>query len=183
LDTGGPASYRGFEGLGGFNKANRPGCRGNVHFVLLHLVQDLGELRQKCGIFTSCEFVIPVACYSSMTISDQTGSQVVRFPQKSQRPVVFDRKELGQLMGLYGRRVAEGEWRDYAMDFGTTAARFDIHRRASEQPLYSVVKTPELSTKGGLFQVVAQGGLILKRGNDLTQVLRVLDKKPKLQTV
>lgn len=183
MDTGGPASYRGFEGLGGFNKANRPGCRGNVHFVLLHLVQDLGELRQKWGIFTSCEFVIPVACYSSMTINDQTGSQVVRFPQKSQRPVVFDRKELGQLMGLYGRRVAEGEWRDYAMDFGRETARFDIHRRASEQPLYSVVKTPELSAKGGLFQVVAQGGLILKRGNDLTQVLRVLDKKPKLQPV
>lgn len=118
-----------------------------------------------------------------MTISDQTGSQVVRFPQKSLRPVVFDKRELSQLMGLYGRRVAEGEWRDYAMDFGVTSARFDIHRRASEQPLYSVVKNPELSAKGGLFQVVAQGGLILKRGNDLTQVLRVLDKKPKLESV
>ncbi len=181
--AGGPASYRGFEGLGGFNKANRPGCRGNDHFVLLHLVQDLGKMRRKWDILTSCEFVIPVACYSSMTIGDQTGSQVVRFPQKSQKPVVFDKRELGLLMGLYGRRVAEGEWRDYAMDFGSATARFDIHRRASEQPLYSVVKNPELSAKGGLFQVVAQGGLILKRGNDLSQVLRVLDKKPKLQPV
>ena len=86
-------------------------------------------------------------------------------------------------MGLYGKRVAEGEWRDYAMDFGVTTARFDIHRRASEQPLYSVVKNPDLSAKGGLFQVVAQGGLILKRGNDLAQVLRVLDKKPKFESV
>ena len=118
-----------------------------------------------------------------MTIGDQTGSQVVRFPQKSQMPIVFDRRELSQLMGLYGRRVAEGEWRDYAMNFGRETARFDIHRRASEQPIYSVVKNPELSAKGGLFQVVAQGGLILKRGNDLTQVLRVLDKKPRLQPV
>jgi len=86
-------------------------------------------------------------------------------------------------MGLYGRRVAEGEWRDYAMDFGRDEARFDIHRRASEQPLFSVVKNPERAAKGGLFQVVAQGGLIMKRGNDLAQVLRVLDSKPKLQQV
>ena len=154
--AGGPASYRGFEGLGGFNKANRPGCRGNDHFVLLHLVQDLGKMRRKWDILTSCEFVIPVACYSLMTIGDQTGSQVVRFPQKSQKPVVFDKRELGLLMDLYGRRVAEGEWRDYALDFGPATARFDIHRRASEQPLYSVVKNPELSAKGGLFQVGAR---------------------------
>lgn len=118
-----------------------------------------------------------------MTIVDQSGSQVVRFPKQSQRPVVFDKRELGLLMGLYGKRVAEGEWRDYALDFGQHAARFDIHRRASEQPLYSVVKYPELALKGGLFQVVAQGGLILKRGNDLTQVLRILDKKPKLASI
>ena len=118
-----------------------------------------------------------------MTTNDQPGPQVLRFPQKSQRPVVFTRQELSQLMGLYGRRVAEGEWRDYAMGFGREEARFDIHRRASEQPLYSVVKNPELTTKGGLFQVVAQGGLILKRGNDLAQVLRVLDKKPRFESV
>ena len=86
-------------------------------------------------------------------------------------------------MSLYGRRVAEGEWRDYAMDFGRDTARFDIHRRASEQPLYSIIKSPELTAKGGLFQVVAQGGLILKRGNDLAQILRVLEKKPKLESV
>ena len=118
-----------------------------------------------------------------MTITDQTAPEVLRFPQKSQRPVVFDKRELGLLMGLYGKRVAEGEWRDYAMDFGRDAARFDIHRRASEQPLYSVVKTPDLAAKGGLFHVVAQGGLILKRGNDLVQVLRVLEKKTKLESV
>ena len=86
-------------------------------------------------------------------------------------------------MSLYGRRVAEGEWRDYAMNFGRETARFDIHRRASEQPLYSVVKNPELTGKGGLFQVVAPGGLILRRGNNLSQVLRVLEKKPNLETV
>ena len=118
-----------------------------------------------------------------MTVTDQPSPQVLRFPQKPLKPVVFDKRELGLLMGLYGRRVAEGEWRDYGMDFGVDAARFDIHRRASEQPLYIVVKNPAQSAKGGLFEVVAPGGLIMRRGNDLEQVLRVLEKKPKFETV
>ncbi len=98
-------------------------------------------------------------------------------------PVAFDRKELSLILGLYGRYVAEGEWRDYAMDFGPESARFDIHRRASEQPLYSIVKTPGLAPKGGLFSVIAPGGLIMRRGNDLDQVLKVLAKKPKFEAL
>lgn len=105
------------------------------------------------------------------------GPEILRFPQKSQRPVVFDRLELSLIMSLYGRNVADGEWRDYAMDFGKETARFDIHRRSSEQPLYSIVKSPEFRDKGGLYSVVAPGGLIMRRGNDLAQVLRVLEKK------
>ena len=110
-------------------------------------------------------------------------SEILRFPQKSQKPVVFDRGELTLILGLYGRHVAMGEWRDYAMDFGKETARFDIHRRASEQPLYSVIKNPALAGKGGLFSVVAPGGLILRRGNDLEQVLKVLAAKPKFEMV
>ena len=118
-----------------------------------------------------------------MTVTNQPSPQVLRFPQKSRKPVTFDRRELSLLMGLYGRRVAEGEWRDYAIDFGIDAARFDIHRRASEQPLYSVIKDPEQAAKGGLFHVVAPGGLVMRRGNDLAQVLRILEKKPKFESV
>ncbi len=108
---------------------------------------------------------------------------ILRFPQKSQKPVVFDRRELGLIMGLYGRFVASGDWRDYAIDFGIETARFDIHRHASEQPLYCIIKNPALREKGGLFQVVAPGGLIMRRGNDLEQVLKVLEKKPKFASV
>jgi Protein of unknown function (DUF2794) len=105
---------------------------------------------------------------------------LVRFPGTSGRPVSFDRRELSQIFDFYGRFVASGEWRDYAMDFGREAAVFSVFRRSSEQPLYRIVKTPELARKQGMYAVVAQGGLILKRGADLTQVLRVLLKKPKL---
>ena len=73
--------------------------------------------------------------------------------------------------------VAEGDWRDYAMDFGREVATFSIFRRTSEVPLYRIVKNPALARKQGLYAVIAQGGLILKRGHDLAQVLRVLIKK------
>jgi Protein of unknown function (DUF2794) len=107
-------------------------------------------------------------------------SNVLRFATKTQKPVSFDRRELSLILGLYGRYVAEGDWRDYAIDFGREMATFAIHRRASEQPLYRIIKNPSLAQKQGLFAVVAPGGLIMKRSNDLEQVLRVLVKKPKL---
>jgi hypothetical protein len=80
-------------------------------------------------------------------------------------------------------KVAEGEWRDYAMEFGRDAAVFSVFRRSSEVPLYRIVKDPSLARRQGAYSVVAQGGLILKRGHDLAQVLRVLVKPPKLTTV
>lgn len=112
----------------------------------------------------------------------ETGdATVLRFPAAPlSKPVAFDRQELAQILNLYGRNVAEGDWRDYAMEFGREAACFAIFRRASEQPLYRITKTPALARKQGMYAVVAQGGLILKRGADLAQVLCVLLKKPKL---
>ena len=97
--------------------------------------------------------------------------------------VAFDRKELQTILGFYGTKVAEGEWRDYAMDFGRDKAVFSVFRRASEVPLYRIVKDPSLARKQGMYSVVAQTGLILKRGHDLATVLRVLAKTPKLSTI
>jgi hypothetical protein len=97
--------------------------------------------------------------------------------------IAFDRKELTLILDFYGRKVADGEWRDYALDFGRDKATFSVFRRASEMPLYRIVKDPALARKQGLYSVIAQGGLILKRGHDLAQVLRVLLKPPKLSAV
>ena len=91
-------------------------------------------------------------------------------------PVTFDRHELRDILALYGRKVAEGEWRDYAIDFGRDMAVFSIFRRAAEYPLYRVVKDPKLAGKQGAFSVVTTTGLILKRGSDLKRVLAVLDR-------
>ncbi len=99
------------------------------------------------------------------------------FPQSRPPQVVaFDRHELQAIMGLYGRMVAAGEWRDYAMDFLKDKAIFSIFRRTSEMPLYRIEKVPELRNRQGMYSVHAPGGLIMKRGQDLAQVLRAIDK-------
>jgi Protein of unknown function (DUF2794) len=101
-------------------------------------------------------------------------------PRTAPRNVSFDRKELFEILRVYGRRVAEGEWRDYAIDHLETQAVFSIFRRTSEAPLYRIEKTPRLANRQGAYAVVAQGGVILKRGSDLARVLAVLEPKPKL---
>lgn len=91
-------------------------------------------------------------------------------------PVVpFDRMELTLILSVYGRKVGQGEWRDYAMDFLRERALFSIYARVSERPLYVVEKAPKLRNKQGQYSVTNQQGRILKRGHDLRQVLRVLD--------
>jgi hypothetical protein len=98
-------------------------------------------------------------------------------PQSRPAPVVFfERKELNQLLRLYGRMVAAGEWRDYAIDGLRDAAVFSVFRRASEQPLYRIEKRPDLARRQGAWSVVGAGGVILKRGHDLGPVLKIFDR-------
>jgi Protein of unknown function (DUF2794) len=89
--------------------------------------------------------------------------------------VTFERRELDRILDLYGRKVAAGEWRDYAIDFEKDRAVFSVFRRASEMPIYRIEKNPRLSRRQGAFSVVSVTGLILKRGHELDRVLRVLD--------
>jgi hypothetical protein len=91
--------------------------------------------------------------------------------------VTFDRPELNRILTVYGRMVACGEWRDYALDFLEDVAVFSVFRHASEMPLFRIEKRPKLRSRQGQYSVVAAGGLILKRGHELAQVLRIFDKK------
>jgi hypothetical protein len=90
--------------------------------------------------------------------------------------VTFDRRELNRILDLYGRMVAAGEWRDYAVDFLKDRAVFSVFRRTSEMPIYRIEKNPRLARRQGAYTVVSVTGLILKRGHELERVLRVLDK-------
>jgi hypothetical protein len=91
--------------------------------------------------------------------------------------IMFDRSELGAILSLYGRMVSQGEWRDYAIGMGREHAVFAVFRHTAEMPLYRIEKHPKLRNKQGMYCVVASGGLIMKRGHDIAQVLRVLEPK------
>ncbi len=97
-------------------------------------------------------------------------------PQPSTPVVFFERRELDQLLRLYGRRVAAGEWRDYAIDGLREAAVFSVFRRTAEAPAYRIEKRPSLARRQGAWAVIGQGGVILKRGHELSQVLKVFEK-------
>jgi len=94
--------------------------------------------------------------------------------------VTFNRFELSRILNLYGRMVADGEWRDYAIDFLRDRAVFSIYRRASEVPIYRIEKDPRLTRKQGMYSVISATGLILRRGHELDRVLLVIDRKPAL---
>ncbi len=98
-------------------------------------------------------------------------------PQPAAQRIFFSRRELDRILSLYGRMVAAGEWRDYAMADGPEVAVFAVHRRTSEQPLYRIEKRPALARRQGAFAVIAAGGRVLKRGHDLEAVLAVLERK------
>ncbi|MCR6671146.1 DUF2794 domain-containing protein [Devosia ginsengisoli] len=110
-------------------------------------------------------------------------SEALPSPASSKLPaiVTFDRRELQLILNVYGRKVAAGDWRDYAMDFLRERAVFSIYARVSERPLFIIEKTPRLRNRQGQYAVTNQQGRILKRGHDLALVLRVLD--PQLAVV
>ncbi|MEQ8480241.1 MAG: DUF2794 domain-containing protein [Hoeflea sp.] len=95
-------------------------------------------------------------------------------------PVTFHRRELDLILRIYGRMVADGHWRDYAIDHLRDRAVFSAFRRTSEVPLYRIEKDPSRARKQGAFAIISAAGLVLKRGHDLATVLRYFDKTPRL---
>src|ERR1700750_2872937 len=96
--------------------------------------------------------------------------------------VTFSRRELNRILDLYGRKVAAGEWRDYAIDFLKDRAVFSVFRRTTEVPLYRIEKNPNLARKQGAYSVISATGHILRRGHELERVLSALDRSVSLVT-
>jgi hypothetical protein len=94
--------------------------------------------------------------------------------------VTFNRRELDRILGLYGRKVAAGEWRDYAIDFLRDRAVFSVFRRSSEVPIYRIEKSPRLARRQGAYSVISATGLIVRRGHELDRVLRAIDRSVSL---
>lgn len=98
-------------------------------------------------------------------------------PFHAPEQIAFQRTELNMILGLYGRMVAAGEWRDYGLSHLRDVAIFSVFRHTAENPLYTIEKRPKLRLKQGQYAVIGMNGQVLKRGNDLRQVLRVLERK------
>lgn len=97
--------------------------------------------------------------------------------QRIPEQVAFQRLELSLILGLYGKMVAAGEWRDYGISCLSDVAVFSIFRRTAENPMYRIEKRPKLKNRQGMYAVIGAEGQILKRGHDLKSVLRVLERK------
>lgn len=103
--------------------------------------------------------------------------QVVAFPGQAGGQVGFDREELQRILDLYGRMVAAGKWRDYAMDFDRNAATFAAFRRTAERPQARVEKRPSLRNKQGMWTLFGEHGQVLKRGHELVNVLAPMERR------
>ena len=105
------------------------------------------------------------------------GATVIAFPDKRVLQIGFDRLELMRILDLYGRMVAAGEWRDYAMDFGKDAASFCAFRRSAERPQARIEKCPALRQRQGMWTLFGEAGQVLKRGHELAGVLSPIERR------
>ena len=105
------------------------------------------------------------------------GGSIVPFPGRAPTQVGFERPELSRILDLYGRMVAAGEWRDYAMDFTRDFASFAAFRRAAERPQARIEKRPALRGRQGMWTLFGEHGQILKRGHELAGVLAPVERR------
>ncbi|MAT34019.1 MAG: hypothetical protein CMK06_02560 [Ponticaulis sp.] len=106
-----------------------------------------------------------------MNMSTQTAQQ------RSNTPVYFERLEMDAIMDVYGRMVAAGEWRDYALNMHKDRAIFSIFKRAAEMPIYRIEKQPALARKQGAWSIISPEGVILKRGHNVQNLLAFFDRR------
>ena len=104
-------------------------------------------------------------------------ARIIPFPGRRPLQVGFERLELMRILDLYGRMVAAGEWRDYAMSFEAEAASFAAFRRTAERPTARIEKRPALHGRQGMWALHGEAGQILKRGHELAGVLFPLERK------
>jgi Protein of unknown function (DUF2794) len=118
-----------------------------------------------------------------LSLAGWSDNVVQLHPARRQQPaaiVSFERRELDQILRIYGFKVADGEWRDYAIDMLKDRAVFSVFRRAAEIPMFLIEKRPKMARKQGAYSVISASGHVLKRGHELSKVLTFFERRPKL---
>ncbi len=137
--------------------------------------ESRGLFRGNPGVKVGCW--VDLRRFPRQTVRMSVKNIPVSFSNRNQpEQVAFHRTELSVILPVYGRMVAAGEWRDYGISCLREVAVFSIFRRTAENPLYRIEKRPKLKARQGQYAVLGMDGQVLKRGNDLKVVLRVLEK-------
>jgi hypothetical protein len=102
---------------------------------------------------------------------------VTPFPERKPVQVAFERVELMKILDLYGRMVAAGHWRDYAIALETEVAAFSAFRRATERPEFRIEKRPALRNRQGMWALIGESGTVLKRGQELVPILAPVERR------
>jgi hypothetical protein len=102
---------------------------------------------------------------------------VTPFPQSGISQTVFDRAELTRILDLYGRMVAAGHWKDYAIDLGREMALFSAFRRATERPEFRIEKRPALRHRQGQWTLYGEHGTVIRRGHELGPILAPVERR------
>lgn len=103
--------------------------------------------------------------------------EIYPFPGASSPQIGFERSELKRIIDLYGRMVAAGMWKDYAVEFGSDHAAFWAFRRTAERPEYRIEKRPALRNRQGMWALIGEGGMVLRRGHELGPVLAPIERR------
>jgi hypothetical protein len=137
---------------------------------------DSEPSRFRGGVTSGFPPRVPAGKAPSSQVNPTSSNPTQPIANQITNQVTFDRAELRRLFGLYGRKVAAGEWRDYAIDFLKDRAVFSVFRRACEVPLYRIEKNPRLARRQGAYSVISATGLVVRRGHELDRVLRAIDQ-------
>ena len=87
--------------------------------------------------------------------------------------IFFVKKELQTILNLYGKMVSNGSWKDYGVSIGPKEISFDIYQRASEKPIYRILKNLKPKNYNKKFYIKDKHGQVLEKSNNL---LRLIEK-------
>lgn len=102
---------------------------------------------------------------------------VTPFPLRTGVQVAFEREELSRILDLYGRMVAAGMWKDYALSMTGDSAVFSAFRRTAERPDIRIEKHPALQRRQGQWALIGEHGIVLRRGRELAPVLAPVERR------
>jgi len=101
-------------------------------------------------------------------------------PRQKDKLYFFEKSELGALLSAYSKRVASGEWRDYAIDHNAVSAHFSIFKHTAETPLLVIEKRKPRSQKDRAQFFLHDRKRTLTKSGDIHDILSYLDKMPRL---